>query len=207
MPTTVFSPYCHTMALSLCRTSMIRSLPWSVISMFPPGRNVFWTGVLSWLNPNPVTPKVPYCQMMLPLWSTRRTLLSTQPLLQFVVAPGGIPVPDISVRLPTRSASFVPTIALAEVSPGPFPNCQTILPAGSISMTRLLNWSVMRMLPGRLNSLELCPFATVPDNKMTPPINNEAAIDPNGRDLFMVHSSHVDSERVLCSILDECVCL
>src|SRR2546422_6820941 len=66
MPTTVFSPYCHTMALSLCRTSMIRSLPWSVISMFPPGRNVFWTGVLSWLNPNPVTPKVPYCQMMLP---------------------------------------------------------------------------------------------------------------------------------------------
>src|SRR5467141_1670980 len=91
MPTTVFSPYCHTMALSLCRTSMIRSLPWSVISMFPPGRNVFWTGVLSWLNPNPVTPKVPYCQMMLPLWSTRRTLLSTQPVLQFVVAPGGYP--------------------------------------------------------------------------------------------------------------------
>src|SRR3989441_12612925 len=128
--------------------------------MFPPGRNVFWTGVLSWLNPNPVTPKVPYCQMMLPLWSRRETLLSSQPLLQFVVAPGGIPVPDISVRLPTRSASFVPTIALAEVSPGPFPNCQTILPSGAISMTRLLNWSVMRMLPFWLNlELEVTVFA------------------------------------------------
>src|SRR3989442_4664223 len=102
IPATVFSPYCHPMALSLWRTSMIRSLPWSVIRMFPPGRNVFWTGVLSWLNPNPVTPKVPYCQIMLPLWSTRRTLLSTQPLLQFVVATGGIPVPDIAHGVPCK---------------------------------------------------------------------------------------------------------
>src|SRR6266849_9346527 len=81
----------------------------------------------------------------------RRTRLSRQQLLQFVVAPGGTPVPDISVRLPTRSASLVPAIALAEVSPGPFPNCQTIFPARSISITRLLNWSVIRIFPGWLN--------------------------------------------------------
>src|SRR6266699_3590111 len=144
-------------------------------------------GLLSWLGPNPVTPNSPYCHTISPFESTRITRLSTQPdLLQFVVAPAGIPVPDISVKFPTRSASFVPTIAFAEVSPGPFPNCQTILPAGSISMTRLLNWSVMRMLPGRLNSLETCPFDTVPDNKMTPPINSDAAMRPNECELFMV---------------------
>src|SRR3989442_9777350 len=130
---------------------MIRSLPWSVISTFPFGRNVFWTGVFNWFGPNPVTPNWPYCQTMLPPWSTRRTRLSTQPFLQLVVAPAGMRVPDISVRLPTRSASLVPTIALAEVSPGPFPNCQTRFPARSISIARLLNWSVIRIFPGWLN--------------------------------------------------------
>src|SRR6267143_6229525 len=132
------------------------------MSMFPLlGRNVFWTGVLSWLNPKPVTPKTPYCQRMLPPLSTRITRLSTQPdFLQLGVAPGGMPVPDINVRLPTRSASLVPTIALAAVSPGPFPNCQTMVPSGAISITRLLNWSVMRMLPGWLNlELEVTVFA------------------------------------------------
>src|SRR5438132_12816073 len=84
---------------------------------------------------------------MLPPWSTSRTRLSTQPALQFGVAPGGTPVPDISVRLPTRSASLVPAIALAEVSPGPSPNCQTILPEGEISMARLLNGSVIGIVP------------------------------------------------------------
>src|SRR5207244_10323450 len=150
MPTIPFCPYCHTMAWLLRWTSMIRSLPWSVMSTLPFGRNVFWTGVFNWFGPNPVTPNWPYCQTMLPPWSTRRTLLSTQPALQFVVAPGGTPVPDISVRLPTRSASLVPAIAFAEVSPGPFPNCQTMMPEGEISMTRLLNWSVIRIFPGWL---------------------------------------------------------
>src|SRR5207244_537257 len=150
MPTTPFCPYCHTMALLDRWTSMIRSLPWSVMSTLPFGRNVFWTGVFNWLAPKPVTPNWPYCQTMLPPWSTSRTRLSTQPALQFGVAPGGTPVPDISVRLPTRSASLVPAIALAEVSPGPFPNCQTMLPEGEISMTRLLNWSVIRIFPGWL---------------------------------------------------------
>src|SRR5712664_1237658 len=65
---------------------------------------------------------------MLPSRSTRITRLSTQPDLQFVVAPGGMPVPDIRVRSPTRSASLVPTIAFAEVSPGPLPNRQRMLP-------------------------------------------------------------------------------
>src|SRR2546425_1510883 len=151
MPTIAFCPYCHTMELSVRWTSMIRSLPWSVMSTLPFGRNVFWTGVFNWFGPNPVTPNWPYCQTILPPWSTRRTRLSTQPFLQLVVAPGGTPVPDISVRLPTRSASLVPAIALAEVSPGPFPNCQTMFPARSISITRLLNWSVIRIFPGRLN--------------------------------------------------------
>src|SRR5712692_9780228 len=123
------------------------------MSTFPfGGRNVFWTGVLSWLGPNPVIPNWPYCQRMLSPRSTRITRLSTQPdFLQLVVAPGGTPVPEIRVRLPTRSASFVPAIALAEVSPGPFPNCQTIFPARSISITRLLNWSVIRIFPAWLN--------------------------------------------------------
>jgi hypothetical protein len=46
---------------------------------------------------------------------------------------------------------LVPAIALAEVSPGPFPNCQTMFPARSISITRLLNWSVIRIFPAWLN--------------------------------------------------------
>src|SRR5205807_9018436 len=121
------------------------------MSTLPLGRNVFWTGVFNWFGPNPVTTNWPYCHTMLPAWSTRRTLLSTQPPLQLVVAPGGMPVPDISVRLPKRSASLVPTIVLPEVSPGPFPNCQTMLPEGEISITRLLNWSVIRIFPGWLN--------------------------------------------------------
>src|SRR3989454_6176926 len=150
MPNTPFCPYCHTMALLVRWTSMILSLPWSVMSTLPFGRKVFWTGVFNWFGPNPVTPNLPYCQTMLPPWSTSRTRLSTQPALQLVVAPGGTPVPDISVRLPTRSASLVPAIALADASPGPFPNCQTMLPDGEISMTRLLNWSVIRIFPASL---------------------------------------------------------
>jgi hypothetical protein len=35
---------------------------------------------------------------------------------------------------------------------GPRPNDQTILPDGPISMTRLLNWSAIRILPRSLNS-------------------------------------------------------
>ncbi len=106
---------------------------------------------------------------MFPPRSTRRTRLSGQPdFLQFLVAPGGMPVPDISVRSPTRSASLVPTIALAEVSPGPWPNCQTMLPPGSISITRLLNWSVMRMLPGALNSLPARAFGAAAASRQSP---------------------------------------
>jgi len=41
---------------------------------------------------------------------------------------------------------------LAEKSFGPRPNDQTMLPDLSTSMTRLLNWSAIRMLPGSLNS-------------------------------------------------------
>src|SRR5437016_5912559 len=173
------------------------------MSTFPFGRYVFCTGVFSWLGPNPVTPNSPYCHTIFPFESTRITRLSTQPdFLQFGVAPGGMPVPAIRVKSPTRSASFVPTIAFAEVSPGPVPNCQTILPAGSISMTRLLNWSVIRMLPGRLNSLGLCPFDPVPDNKMTPPINSHAATRRNGCELFMVTpltSTHLKQHCVASS--------
>jgi hypothetical protein len=47
-----------------------------------------------------------------------------------------------------RSASLVPAMALADVSPGPFPKDHTILPDGEISMTLLLNWSVIKILPG-----------------------------------------------------------
>src|SRR5579859_1579235 len=42
---------------------------------------------------------------------------------------------------------------LAEKSFGPNPNCQTILPPGVASTTRLLNWSAMRMSPGWLKWL------------------------------------------------------
>src|SRR5450756_1290673 len=40
----------------------------------------------------------------------------------------------------------------AEKSFGPSPNDQTILPDGSVSMTRLLNWSGIRTLPSWLKS-------------------------------------------------------
>src|ERR1700746_83789 len=49
-------------------------------------------------------------------------------------------------------------IDAGEKSAGPRPNCQTILPLASTSMTRLLNWSAIRVLPLRLNSLSP-PFA------------------------------------------------
>src|SRR6267378_3576807 len=120
------------------------------VPLRPTGRYVFWTGTFNWLGPNPETPNCPYCQTILSPRSTMSTRLSTQPdFLQLVVVPGGTPVPDISVRPPgILSASLVPAIALADASCGPFPNAHTMLPAGSISMTRLFNWSVIKMFPG-----------------------------------------------------------
>ena len=44
-------------------------------------------------------------------------------------------------------------IDAGEKSAGPRPNCQTILPMESTSITRLLNWSAIRILPRELNSL------------------------------------------------------
>src|ERR1700688_385766 len=79
------------------------------------------------------------------------TRLSAQPAGQFGSTPAGIPVPAISVSSPTRSASFTPKIELAEKSVGPRPQDHTMLPFLSASITRLLNWSEIRMLPGWLN--------------------------------------------------------
>ena len=55
-------------------------------------------------------------------------------------------MPAISVNLPTRSASLVRIIDCGEKSAGPKPKCHTILPFGSTSITRLLNWSAIRVL-------------------------------------------------------------
>src|ERR1700722_105023 len=79
------------------------------------------------------------------------TRLSAQPAGQFGSTPAGIPVPAISVSCPTRSASFTPSMELAEKSMGPRPHDHTMLPFLSASITRLLNWSEIRMLPGWLN--------------------------------------------------------
>jgi hypothetical protein len=56
------------------------------------------------------------------------------------------------VQMETRWASLVPMMDCRLKSRGPLPNCHTIWPAGSTSITRLLNWSAIKMLPGRLNS-------------------------------------------------------
>src|SRR5579862_642067 len=114
------------------------------------GNQVDCTGVLNWLGPEPVTPNWPYCQTMWPKGSTRMTRLSATPPGACGITPGGVPVPAIKVKGPTRWASLQPTMDLAEKSFGPNPNCQTMRPSGSVSMTRLLNWSAIRRLPGWL---------------------------------------------------------
>src|SRR5713101_2839209 len=56
------------------------------------------------------------------------------------VTPPGMPVPEMSVNSPTRSASFVPTMECGPGLSAPSPKVQTTLcVSGSISMTRLLN--------------------------------------------------------------------
>ena len=84
------------------------------------------------------------------------TRLSAAPLGAWGITPAGVPVPASRVSGPTRWASLQPMIDRAEKSFGPSPNDQTILPAGSVSMTRLLNWSAIRMLP-RLLKARLTP--------------------------------------------------
>src|SRR6266481_4132819 len=112
----------------------------SVISVFPFGNRVFCTGVLSWSNPDPDTPAWPYCQTMCPAGFTNITRLSGQPLGQVGSLPAGAPVPAISVRGPTRWASFTPTTECGPATLEPSPNCQiTSWVLGSTSMTRLLN--------------------------------------------------------------------
>src|SRR5690349_10590359 len=103
------------------------------------GSQVDCTGVLSRLGEEPVLPNMPYCQTMLPEESTRMTRLSAAPLGACGITPGGVPVPAISVKSPTRCASLQPITDLDEKSFGPKPNNQTMLPAESASMTRLLN--------------------------------------------------------------------
>ena len=61
--------------------------------------------------------------------------------------------PPSGVRVPTRSASLVPMIEACVKSAGPKPNCQTMLPLRSTSITRLLNWSAIRVLRRSLNTL------------------------------------------------------
>ena len=75
--------------------------------------------------------------------------------------PAGLPVPAIRVKPPARrSASLGPMMA---PGPGlqddsfPEPKLQTIwFVAGSSSITRLLNWSVISMFPGVLNGPPPC---------------------------------------------------
>ena len=104
------------------------------------------------MGPEPVCPNWPYCQTMWPAGSTRTTRLSATPSGACGITPAGVPVPAMRVNGPTRWTSFTPMMDRGEKSFGPSPNDQTMLPAGVTSITRLLNWSAMRMLPGRLKS-------------------------------------------------------
>ncbi len=78
-----------------------------------------------------------------------KTRLSVQPFLSthaVSVVPPGTPVPAMSVSpFGSRSASFGPTTDSGPGDALPLPKVQRILPARSISMTRLLYWSAMRM--------------------------------------------------------------
>ena len=107
----------------------------------------------------PATPALPYCQMIWPSWSTTNTRLSGQPFIGSE-QPGrggllaGVPVPERRVKGPNRSASLTPTILCAPGLSDPLPNCQTIACVlRSISITRLLNWSAIKMLSASLKSL------------------------------------------------------
>ena len=151
-------PYDHTIVLLNRSTSMTRLLPWSTTMMSRLGSWIANTGTLSWFGPEPVTPAWPYCQTMLPAWSTTMTRLSAQLKLGSAGdAPSGTPVPASRVRpSPSRSASLVPMIAPgpglhSDGLPGPeAPDDRSV--SGSTSIARLLYWSVIRRLPGALKS-------------------------------------------------------
>src|ERR1700688_1863238 len=83
--------------------------------------------------------------------STMNTRLSAQPT-EGVEQPGragslgGVPVPEISVYGPNRSASFTPMTLCGPGMSDPLPNCHTTLCVwASTSMTLLLNGSAIRM--------------------------------------------------------------
>src|SRR6266478_8682207 len=142
--------YCQTICFSKL-TSIMRLLAWSVMRTWKLGRKVHCTGVFKRSGPEPLWPNWPYCQTTLPKGLTRMTRLSGAPPGLCGMTPAGVPVPAMSVNGPTRWASLTPMMELDEKSFGPSPNDQRMLPAVLISITRLLNWSAIRILPGRLN--------------------------------------------------------
>src|ERR1700686_2357456 len=128
-------------------TSMTRLFAWSTMRMSWFGSWIANTGTFRSPVPFPATPARPYCQTIPPFSFTTMTRLWGQV---------EVPVPTISVSPPaSRSASFG---AMTAPGPGlhrlalPDPKLQTTcFVSGFTSMTRLLNWSVIRRSPGWLN--------------------------------------------------------
>src|SRR5438445_8702293 len=112
------------MALSERRTSVMRSLPWSVMKTLPFGSQVFCTGVLSWLGPKPVTPRTAHDDALVALVGDE----------------------DVAVRQPGILHRRIELVGAEASHPPNCPYCQTMLPLRSTRITRLSTQPFLQFL-------------------------------------------------------------